>query len=58
MSNLNQEVRFLSFEGMHDPLEEDFTAVFQKVPKSGWLVTGNELGHFEQDWAKFLGCRK
>ena len=57
MSNLNQEVRFLSFEGMHDPLEEDFTAVFQKVLKSGWLVTGNELGHFEQDWAKFLGCR-
>ena len=50
-------VPFLSFTGMHDPLMGELEVAFQKVLKSGWLVSGNELVQFEENWARFLGSR-
>ena len=46
-------VPFLSFEPQHAPLREAMTAAFTRVYDSHWYVLGEEVKHFEQEYAAF-----
>ena len=46
-------VPFLSFEPQHAPLRDAMTAAFTRVYDSHWYVLGEEVKHFEQEYAAF-----
>ena len=46
-------VPFLSFESQHAPLRDAMTAAFTRVYDSHWYVLGEEVNHFEQEYAAF-----
>ena len=46
-------VPFLSFEPQHAPLRNAMTAAFTRVYDSYWYVLGEEVKHFEQEYAAF-----
>lgn len=53
----NKEVPFLNFDAFHSPIRDEMIGAFKKVYDSNWLIMGNELKAFEQNYADYNKTR-
>jgi dTDP-4-amino-4,6-dideoxygalactose transaminase len=51
------KVPFLDLRAAHVELEERLAAAFARVARSGWFVLGEEVEHFEREFAAYCGAK-
>src|SRR5689334_686407 len=49
-------VPFVDLSAIHKPLEQEFTAVFQRVLEKSSFILGPEIKNFEDAFAAYLGA--
>ena len=49
------KIPFLSFDGLHNPIKDDFKQAFSDVLESNWFVMGSQLEAFEKEYAEWNG---
>lgn len=50
-------IPFVSFEKMHEEIEQEMESVFHKVYRNNWFIQGEEVECFEKEFAKFCDMR-
>ena len=50
-------VRFLDLEAINAVYAEKIEEVLLRVARSGWYLRGKELRSFEEEYARYIGCR-
>ncbi|AYA37200.1 DegT/DnrJ/EryC1/StrS family aminotransferase [Hymenobacter oligotrophus] len=50
-------IPFLSFQAQHEPIREQVLAAMARVYDSQWYVLGEEVKHFEAEYAAFSGTQ-
>ena len=48
-------IPFLSFEGLHKPIQKELITQFKKVLDSNWYILGENLQTFEEEYANWNG---
>jgi dTDP-4-amino-4,6-dideoxygalactose transaminase len=51
------KVPFLDLRAAHIELGDGLTAAFQRVLRSGWYILGQEVEHFEREFAAYCGVK-
>lgn len=51
------KIPFVSFEKMHQEIEEKLQAAFQTVLASNWFIQGEQLAAFEREFAAYCGTK-
>jgi len=51
----NRKVAYLSFDGIHDPIQDELIAAATSVIKSKWYILGENVKNFEDNFANYLG---
>ena len=50
-------IPFLNFQGLHNPIKEQFIEVFKDVLDSNWFIMGEQLEQFEKEYAEWNNVR-
>lgn len=50
------KIPFVSFEVMHREISDEVTEKFKEVYEKNWFIQGQELDHFEQEFAAYCGA--
>lgn len=50
-------VRFLDLEAINEVYAEKIEEALLRVARSGWYLRGKELRSFEEEYARYIGCR-
>jgi dTDP-4-amino-4,6-dideoxygalactose transaminase len=50
-------INFLDLKGLNRSFEPDLSAAVQRVLDSGWYLLGKEVKAFEDEYARYVGCR-
>ncbi len=51
------KIPFVSFETMHNEIESEITAAFEKVYRNNWFIQGKEVEEFEKEFAAYCGAK-
>ncbi|HEY5524519.1 MAG TPA: DegT/DnrJ/EryC1/StrS family aminotransferase [Clostridium sp.] len=51
------KIPFVSFEPMHKEIEDEILNKFKEVYERNWFIQGEEVGKFEEEFAKFCGAK-
>lgn len=52
-----RNIPYLSFNGMHDDIEQELIEACSKVIKSKWYILGNEVTDFENEFGKYINSK-
>lgn len=50
-------IAFLDLKKLNDSFEPQLSQAVQRVLDSGWYLLGNEAKAFEEEYARYIGCR-
>lgn len=50
-------IPFVSFEKMHEELNEELRTAFDRVLKKNWFIQGEEVRKFEEEFAEYCGVK-
>jgi len=50
-------ISYQTFNGMHNPLKEEFRAAYNEVFDSQWFIGGKNLHAFEEEFAEYIGSK-
>ena len=51
------KIPFVSFENMHQEVQEEMFAKFKEVYHNNWFIQGNEVAKFEEEYAAYCGTK-
>ena len=51
------KVPFSTLKFLHNELKEEMLEKFDDIYESGWFIHGNEVKDFENNFAKYIGCK-
>ena len=51
------KIPFSTFKFLHDDLKSEIIQKFYDIYESGWFIQGNEVKKFENNFAKYIGCK-
>lgn len=51
------EVKFSSFDCMHNEIKDEIISKFQEVYEKNWFIQGQEVELFEQEFAQYCGVK-
>lgn len=51
------KIPFSTFKFLHDDLKSEIIQKFYDIYESGWFIQGNEVKSFENNFAKYIGCK-
>ncbi|MBR2833501.1 MAG: DegT/DnrJ/EryC1/StrS family aminotransferase [Bacilli bacterium] len=50
-------IPFSTFKNLHDELKPEIMHKFESIYESGWFIQGKEVKKFENNFAKYIGCK-
>lgn len=53
----NKKIPFVDLRRQHQALESELQDAYQRVLKNSDFILGKEVLAFEEEWAKFVGCK-
>ena len=51
------KIPFATLDRLHTQIKEEIINKFKTIYDSGWFIDGNEKKEFEQNFAKYIGCK-
>lgn len=51
------KIPFVSFENMHQEIQEEIFEKFKEVYHNNWFIQGNEVAKFEEEYAAYCGTK-
>ena len=51
------KIPFSTLKYLHNDLKSEIVKKFDDIYESGWFIHGNELKDFENNFAKYIGCK-
>ena len=51
------KISFSTLKYLHDDLKSEIIQKFYDIYESGWFIQGNEVKSFENNFAKYIGCK-
>jgi len=50
-------IRFDNFKEQYASIKEEIDSAIQRVLNSGWFILGKEVESFEEEFARYIGCK-